>query len=81
MMNSRYCNCPAPLDLDEEDVYNGYERMQVAKSKLDSNGWNTDGKIYPTTWIRALILLAPIREEILDLSLGINVRFSKAQIE
>ncbi|CZR67120.1 uncharacterized protein PAC_17019 [Phialocephala subalpina] len=81
MFNRRYCHCPPPLDLDEEDVYNGHERLAAAIKKLDGSGWNTDGKIHTTTWLRALLLLAPIREEILDLSLTVNSHFSKSQID
>lgn len=81
MLSDRYCQCPLPLDLCEEDVYGGRDRLAAAVARLDSNGWNTDGRIYTTTWIRALAMLSPIREGILELSLSVNLKFTKLQTE
>ncbi|KAJ6058170.1 uncharacterized protein N7446_007753 [Penicillium canescens] len=81
MLSDRYCQCPLPLDLSEEDVYGGRDRLAAALARLDSNGWNTDGRIYTTTWIRALAMLSPIREGILELSLSVNLKFTKLQTE
>jgi hypothetical protein len=39
-------------------------------ASLDSDGWNTDGKIRSSTLIRTRTLVAFIREEVLQLSLG-----------
>ncbi|CAI7600045.1 unnamed protein product [Penicillium discolor] len=81
MLSSHYCQCPLPLDLCEEDVYGARERLAVAIAKLDSNGWNTNGHIYTTTWLRALTMLSPIREGILELTLSVNSNFTKPQVE
>lgn len=81
MLSRHYCQCPIPLDLCEEDVYGGRERLAAACAKLDSNGWSRDGRISTTTWLRALVLLCPIREGILELSLGVNSQFTKSQVE
>ncbi|EKV19474.1 FAD dependent oxidoreductase superfamily [Penicillium digitatum PHI26] len=81
MLSNQYCQCPLPLDLCEEDVYGGQERLIVAIAKLDSNGWNTNGHIYTTTWLRALTMLSPIREGILELTLSVNSNFTKSQVE
>ncbi|OQE27975.1 hypothetical protein PENFLA_c005G04232 [Penicillium flavigenum] len=81
MLSNRYCQCPLPLDLCEEDVYGGRERLAVAIAKLDSNGWNTNGQIFTTTWLRALAMLSPIREGILELTLSVNSKFTKSQVE
>ncbi|KAL5328584.1 hypothetical protein ACEPPN_002083 [Leptodophora sp. 'Broadleaf-Isolate-01'] len=67
--------------LCEEDVYGGPERLAIAVSKLSPGGWNTDGKIYTTTWARADCLLAPIREGILKLALSVEDQFSKTEVE
>ncbi|KAJ6172197.1 FAD dependent oxidoreductase superfamily [Penicillium chermesinum] len=80
MLSRHYCQCPLPLDLSEEDIYGGRERLAAACAKLDSNGWGTDGRIFTTTWIRALAMLSPIRESILELSLGVHSQFTKCQI-
>ncbi|KAL4937907.1 hypothetical protein BDV06DRAFT_65449 [Aspergillus oleicola] len=80
MLSRRYCQCSLPLDLCEKDVYGGQERLAAAVMRLDSNGWNTDDRIFTTTWLRALAMLSPIREGILELSLSVNLQFTKAQL-
>ena len=81
MLSRHYCQCPLPLDLCEEDVYGGRERLAAAVARLDPNGWNTDGQILTTTWLRALAILSPIREGILELSTSVNQQFTKLQVE
>ncbi|KAJ5502105.1 FAD dependent oxidoreductase superfamily [Penicillium fimorum] len=81
MLSNRYCQCPLPLDLCENDIYGGRERLTAAIAKLDSNGWNTNGHIFSTTWLRALAMLSPIREGILELTLSVNSTFTKSQVE
>ncbi len=78
ILDSRYCYIPPPLDLCEDDVYNGQERLTAAVQRLDSNGWNTDNQLYAATCLRATSLLAPIREEILALSLNAHVQYTKS---
>jgi hypothetical protein len=48
---------------------------------LDSNGWDVAGKMHRATCHRALQLLAEIREEILEVSLGVDVPLSIEKIE
>ncbi|EED23993.1 FAD dependent oxidoreductase superfamily [Talaromyces stipitatus ATCC 10500] len=82
MLSRRYCQYPLPLDLCEEDLYGGREKLAAALARLDSNGWNTDGRIYTTTWLRALSMLSPIREGILELSLSVvDMPFTKLEVE
>ncbi|KAF5015070.1 hypothetical protein F66182_13725 [Fusarium sp. NRRL 66182] len=81
MLSRHFCQYSLPLDLCEEDVYRGRERLDAALARLDSNGWNTDGQIFTTTWLRALVMLSPIREGILELSLRINQQFTRSEVE
>ncbi|RDW67611.1 hypothetical protein BP6252_09007 [Coleophoma cylindrospora] len=81
LFNRDFCHCPLPLDLAEDELFNGPDNLANAVAKLDANGWNTDGKIHPTTWLRALCLQLPIREGILHFSLGVNVQFAKVDID
>ena len=81
ILDKRWCYIPPPLDLCEDDVYNGQERLDAAVKRLDSNGWNVDHQVYTATWLRATSLLAPIREEILGMSLDAHVQYTKAQVE
>ncbi|PYH92282.1 FAD dependent oxidoreductase superfamily [Aspergillus ellipticus CBS 707.79] len=81
MLSRHYCHCPLPLDLAEEDVYGGQARLAAAVARLDAQGWNPDGRIFTTSWLRALAMLSPIREGILELSLSVNLQFTKVEVE
>ncbi|KAE8370586.1 hypothetical protein BDV27DRAFT_151846 [Aspergillus caelatus] len=68
-LTRHYCVLKPPLDIDDDiDISNYEQSLQM----LDSNGWNTDGKRRPSTILRLRFLLATIREEILELHLGVN---------
>ena len=43
------------LDMSEEMVMADQEQVAIAKSKLDANGWNTSGDIYPATIARVRV--------------------------
>ncbi|GAB1195567.1 hypothetical protein APSETT444_004828 [Aspergillus pseudonomiae] len=68
-MTRHYCVLKPPLDIDDDIDLPNYER---SLQMLDSNGWNTDGKRRPATIVRLRFLLATVREEILELHLGVN---------
>jgi hypothetical protein len=70
-----------PLDLSEDELYGGPEVLASAISKLDQRGWNTNGMVYTITWTRALCLLGPIKESILEMSLGVNTECTKSMIK
>ncbi|PWY68480.1 hypothetical protein BO70DRAFT_400397 [Aspergillus heteromorphus CBS 117.55] len=69
LMNRYYCVLEPPLDLDYGIDPRQYEsNLQL----IDSNGWNTDIRWRPTTLFRLRFLLATVREEILELHLGVT---------
>ena len=70
MINSNFCSRELPLDFEETHLALGGSDLQEALDKLDANGWNTEGRVGRTTWLRTSILCCRFREEILDLSLG-----------
>ena len=72
-LSRRYVTCHMPLDLSDEQMMAEGEELEKFKSRLDSNGWNTDGKCYSHTITRACMMLAMIRDEILELSLGPSI--------
>jgi hypothetical protein len=61
-----------PLDVSDEALLAGGEILASAIASLDENGFNTDGKIYSPTILRARTLLALVRDEILEIALGSN---------
>ncbi|KAJ8101644.1 hypothetical protein POJ06DRAFT_194479 [Lipomyces tetrasporus] len=81
MLTLQYCIYRLPLDLSEDDLYGTPEEFASGKARLDSNGWDTSGRIHTTTWVRAQCLQIPIREEIVELAIGVNVHFTKQQID
>lgn len=76
-----YSTLRLPLDLSDEVLFGTQDDLNLAISKLDSNGWNTSGQWYSVTRHRAMQLLSQLREEILELSLGVNLNVTAAQIE
>jgi len=69
-LSRRYITCHTPLDLSDVQLMAEGEELEAIKSRLDPNGWNVDGECYPNTICRAWMLMALIRDEILELSLG-----------
>ncbi|CRG89088.1 Regulator of drug sensitivity 1 [Talaromyces islandicus] len=68
-MNRYYCILEPPLDID--DGVTGLD-LQRQLRMLDQNGWNMDGKRRPASLIRLRFLLATVREEILELHIGVD---------
>ncbi|KAL2130088.1 hypothetical protein VTI74DRAFT_6909 [Chaetomium olivicolor] len=70
LVHRNYCVLDAPLDFDDDDL-TGPE-LERELRKLDQNGWNTDGRRRTTAFMRLRYLLATVREEVLELHLGVN---------
>lgn len=80
MMSWRYSERKLPLDLsDETIVTSDPEKLNDALSKLDPEGWNIEGKICPTSWIRIRCQLSVLRERMLEQSLSGEPRPDVAQ--
>ena len=69
-LSRRYTTCKLPLDLSDDETMAEGEELEAIRSKLDPNGWNTSGEIYPSTACRAWMLMSLVRDEILEISLG-----------
>ncbi|KFY85283.1 hypothetical protein V500_08541 [Pseudogymnoascus sp. VKM F-4518 (FW-2643)] len=69
-ISKRFCCIHVPLDLEEE-VYE-YEREKLTNEmqSVDQNGWNTKGEIRKHAGRRWSMILAIIREDILEVLLG-----------
>lgn len=76
-----YCSYHIPLDLTEDELYGSPEELATAVSQLDENGWNTCGNITTVTWVRAICMMTPIREEILEISLGRTIQVLPGRLE
>ncbi|KAK1751375.1 hypothetical protein QBC47DRAFT_417294 [Echria macrotheca] len=70
LIHRNYCVLDAPLDFDDDDLTG--PALEHELRKLDQRGWNTDGRRRTTTYMRLRYLLATVREEVLELHLGVN---------
>ena len=70
MINSKYCSCSLPLELDESQLPLTGAALDDLRKKLDIEGWNPTGAVNRLTWLRGAIINLRIREDILELSLG-----------
>ncbi|KAH9901718.1 hypothetical protein F4778DRAFT_123500 [Xylariomycetidae sp. FL2044] len=65
----RYCNIIQPLDLSDHQLSLEGDELAAAIASLDSNGFNTSGKITRASWLKAWGSFALQREDVLDLAL------------
>ncbi|CZS88139.1 uncharacterized protein RCO7_01105 [Rhynchosporium graminicola] len=81
LLTQRFCDVQLCSDLADDIIFAPSEQLADAISKLDANGWNKTGACHEiSTFLRARILIHMIREEILELALGVNVNVSEARI-
>jgi hypothetical protein len=59
-----------PLDLSDDELCLEGADLEAVLASLDSNGWNTNGNLYRTTWQRVWFQHCQIREDILEIALG-----------
>ncbi|KAK4991937.1 hypothetical protein LTR66_006427 [Elasticomyces elasticus] len=72
-ISQRYCTMELPLDLRDDQLILEGEELQLALRGLDADGWNTSGVINRCTWARVSMLHTHIREDILEIALGVEV--------
>ncbi|KAF2108947.1 hypothetical protein BDV96DRAFT_586262 [Lophiotrema nucula] len=71
MMSQRYSNRQVPLDLDDNILATSdSDLLSETLSRLDSEGWNTDGKIWASSWMRLRCRQAMLKERLLEQSLA-----------
>lgn len=80
MLSRLYCDVKPCLDLSDEQLFSPRHEVLAAITNLGANGWNTDGNVHCVSVRRAIWQLSAIREEILELALGVNVSMSEDRI-
>jgi len=70
LLSGKYMSTPLPLDLSDEELLLPPSQLSVVVSRLNDRGWCTDGVIKPSTMLRARAMMAQVRDEILEVSLG-----------
>lgn len=81
MLSARYCTIRLPLDISCEDLFLPQPELAKLVTGLDINGWDGPEKVHRATFHRALQILSELREEILEVSLGVDVSLSVEKIE
>lgn len=76
-LSYQYTRFRPAMAVSDVALMRGGEELEKAIASLDSNGWNTDGYIYPNTMNRAYHYLSIISDEILQLSLGDDANVTK----
>jgi hypothetical protein len=72
-LSRHYISTPLPLDLKDDYLFQDEKVLARAVAEtLDSKGWNTEGRMYYSTLIRARSMLGVITDEIFELVLGRN---------
>ncbi|KAJ6440160.1 N-terminal binuclear Zn cluster-containing/DNA binding domain-containing protein [Purpureocillium lavendulum] len=81
LIGHRYASTPLPLDIQDQHLIAGDEAISRALESLDERGWNTDGGLYASTSLRARLMIALIRDELIEIALGKwrQTRFDKLQ--
>ncbi|CAH0047726.1 unnamed protein product [Clonostachys solani] len=70
LISRRFCRTPLLLDLSDEELAADPIAFEQAVRALDANGWNTKGRLYSSTLIRARYIAALIRDELIEVALG-----------
>ena len=61
-----------PLDLDDDKLVLEDEALAHALTDLNNEGWNPTSVVGRASWLRVSIISTKLREEILELSLGVS---------
>lgn len=60
------------MDLDETALLSDKRTFQEHLQRLDRDGWNVDGEFHSSSLLRIRMMVAVIRDEILEVGLGQN---------
>ena len=69
-ISRRYCSIQIPLDIEIADLALSDEDLNLKLSQLDHEGWNHDGTLRRSAYMRTFLVTSRIREDILEISLG-----------
>ena len=72
LLSRRYCSTPLPLDIGDDVLLDAHVDPSTWLSTVNSDGWNVENKLSNATILRARGLISYIRDEILEMTLGIG---------
>jgi hypothetical protein len=76
----RYHSCPLPIDVSDEVLMEGGERLRHEIDSLDVNGWNTKGEVHDATVCRSMVLSATLVDEAMELFIGNSDQWSMERV-
>ncbi|KAJ5210528.1 Transcription factor, partial [Penicillium cf. griseofulvum] len=65
----RYADCRMPLDISDEALATDNTALGYSHDSVDENGWNLQGVVQRSSWIRVRFIITTFRDEILEVSL------------
>ncbi|KAJ5090208.1 hypothetical protein N7532_008892 [Penicillium argentinense] len=77
----RFFSIALPLNISFTEVITEPSLRDAAIRKLDTDGWNTVKNDVQAVWLRCVLLMGPVRESILELSLNRKVKDLPQRIE
>ena len=80
LLSRRYYSAPPPLGLSEEDVSADQATLDAAIAKLDPEGWPTNGEVNRSVMVRARLMMALLRDEIIELAFSDSAYFTVEQL-
>jgi hypothetical protein len=70
LMACRYSDRRLPLDLGNTTAWSDPDTVKAALEKLDEHGWNAEGNIWPTSWLRLRYQNSVVKERVIEQSLA-----------
>jgi len=71
LMSKRYSDRIQPLHLNDDVLMSSDTALvEATLSRLDSGGWDTEGNIWPVSWIKLRGYIAEFKEDFLEQSLA-----------
>ncbi|KAF5591080.1 transcription factor [Fusarium pseudoanthophilum] len=80
LLTRRFCSIKVPLDLEETALLSDRETFQSRSQLLDQDGWNKDGCIYSGSLLRVRMMIALVRDEILEVVLAKDGDYGIAEV-
>ena len=79
-ISRRYCSIQVPLDIEIADLALSKEDLNLKLSQLDPDGWNHDGTLRRSAYMRTFLVTSRIREDILgDLARPGSRKYSRTR--
>lgn len=69
LLTRRFFSMRLPLDLDDITLLSDQETFQRQLHRIDADGWNMDGRFHSSSLLRVRMMVALIRDEILEVVL------------